>query len=51
MFAIGTAEVKVSGTKLRVPKEYNLTKKDRKIKELFKTINQAEIFQIKYLKL
>ncbi len=31
MFAIGTAEVKVSGTKLRVPKEYNLTKKDRKI--------------------
>lgn len=31
MFAIGTAQVKVSGTKLRVPKEYNLNKKDRKI--------------------
>lgn len=31
MFAIGTSETKVAGTKLRVPKEYNLTKKDRKI--------------------
>lgn len=31
MFAIGTTETKVVGTKLRVPKEYNLTKKDRKI--------------------
>ena len=31
MFAIGTSESTVSGTKLKVPKEYNLNKKDRKI--------------------
>lgn len=31
MFAIGSAEEKVTGTKLRIPKEYNLNKKDRKI--------------------
>lgn len=31
MFAIGTAKTKVSGTKLRIPKEYNLNKKGRKI--------------------
>ncbi|MDO5417481.1 MAG: hypothetical protein Q4F29_09805 [Lachnospiraceae bacterium] len=31
MFAIGTAEEVVCGTKLRVPKEYNLNKKNRKI--------------------
>jgi hypothetical protein len=31
MFAIGSAEEKVTGTKLRVPKEYNLNKKGRKI--------------------
>ncbi len=31
MFAIGSAEEMVSGTKLRLPKEYNLNKKGRKI--------------------
>lgn len=31
MFAIGSAEGKVTGTKLRIPKEYNLNKKGRKI--------------------
>ncbi len=31
MFAIGSAEEKVTGTKLRIPKEYNLNKKGRKI--------------------
>lgn len=31
MFAIGTAEETVSGMKLRIPKEYNLNKKGRKI--------------------
>ena len=31
MFAIGSAEEKVSGTKLRIPKEYHLNKKGRKI--------------------
>lgn len=31
MFAIGTSETKVSGTKLKIPKEYNLNKKDRRI--------------------
>lgn len=31
MFAIGTAEETVSGMKLRLPKEYNLNKKGRKI--------------------
>ena len=31
MFAIGSAEEKVTGTNLRIPKEYNLNKKGRKI--------------------
>ena len=30
MFAIGTAEETVSGMKLRIPKEYNLNKKEGK---------------------
>lgn len=31
MFAIGEAQSEVSGSRLRLPKEYNLRKKDRKI--------------------
>ena len=31
MFAIGSAEERVYGTKLKIPKEYNLNKKGRKI--------------------
>lgn len=31
MFAIGSAEERVTGTKLKIPKEYNLNKKGRKI--------------------
>ena len=46
MFAIGTSETKVSGTKLKIPKEYNLNKKDRRIYGLWIGVHTESVIEV-----